>query len=130
MIPFRTVPSRSRGTAVRGRAWRERRRLCGMLLSYRSLTRDLTMERTRLSSKGQVILPKRIREAQSWQPGTEFIVESSKDGVLLRPIAVFPRTAIDDVAGCLASKRKAAGSSQMRKAIEVEVRRRHDRGRY
>ena len=33
------------------------------------------METTRLSSKGQLVLPKAIREADHWGEGTEFSVE-------------------------------------------------------
>ena len=39
------------------------------------------METTRLSSKGQVILPKSIRASHKWEPGVEFAVEDTPDGV-------------------------------------------------
>jgi AbrB family looped-hinge helix DNA binding protein len=32
------------------------------------------METTRLSTKGQIILPKGIRVSRAWGPGTEFTV--------------------------------------------------------
>ncbi len=60
----------------------------------------------------------------------EFTVEATADGVLLRPAARFPESQIDDVAGCLRSRRKPATLGQMRAAIGREVRRRHDRDRY
>src|SRR3989304_3422712 len=41
------------------------------------------METTKLSSKGQVILPRSVRDAHNWPPGTEFAVEAAGDGVLL-----------------------------------------------
>jgi len=88
------------------------------------------METTRLSTKGQIILPKAVRTSRAWGPGTEFIVEETGDGILLRPAATFPETAVDDVAGCLRSKRKSTTSAQMDAAIGREVLRRHDRGRY
>jgi len=88
------------------------------------------METTRLSTKGQIILPKGIRVARAWGPGTEFTVEETGDGVLLRPAARFPETDLDAVAGCLRSKRKSKTTAQMRAAIDREVARRHDRGRY
>ena len=37
---------------------------------------------------------------------------------------------LDEVAGCLRSKRKSKTSAQMRNAVGREVIRRHDRGRY
>jgi AbrB family looped-hinge helix DNA binding protein len=85
---------------------------------------------TRLSTKGQVILPKDIRVARAWAPGTEFTVEETGDGVLLRPCANFPETALSEVAGCLRARGAAKTTLQMRAAIGREVRRRHDRGRY
>ena len=88
------------------------------------------METTRLSTKGQIILPKGIRTSHAWTPGTEFTVEETGDGVLLRPAARFPDTKLDDVAGCLRSKRKSKSDAQMKAAISREVMRRDDRGRY
>jgi AbrB family looped-hinge helix DNA binding protein len=88
------------------------------------------MPTTRLSTKGQIILPKNIRDSRSWSPGTEFTVEETGDGLLLRPTGPFPETALDQVAGSLRLKRKAKTPAQMRNATRREVMRRHDRGRY
>jgi hypothetical protein len=41
--------------------------------------RPHAMERTRLSSKGLVTLPKSVRDADQWRPVTEFIVENTAD---------------------------------------------------
>jgi AbrB family looped-hinge helix DNA binding protein len=88
------------------------------------------VETTRLSSKGQIIVPKKIRTAHAWGPGTTFHVEEAGGGILLRPAARFNESDLEEVAGCLRSKRKAATLAEMRTAIEREVSRRHDRGRY
>jgi AbrB family looped-hinge helix DNA binding protein len=88
------------------------------------------METTRLSTKGQIILPKSIRTAKDWGPGTCFTVEETPEGVLLRPAALFPSTTLKDVAGCLPYKGKAKTLAQMNKSIQREVIRRHDSGRY
>ncbi len=88
------------------------------------------METTRLSTKGQIILPKSIRDSRAWGPGTEFTLEESGEGILLRPAARFPQTNIDEVAGCLSSKRKPKTLAEMRAGIKREVKRRHDSGRY
>jgi AbrB family looped-hinge helix DNA binding protein len=88
------------------------------------------MEITRLSTKGQVILPKGIREARSWEPGTEFIVEESGDGILLRPAKRLPVVELDDVAGCLRTSLKAQTPEQMNEAVSQELLRRHNSGRY
>jgi AbrB family looped-hinge helix DNA binding protein len=88
------------------------------------------METTRLSTKGQIILPKGIRTSREWGPGTEFTVEETADGILLRPATGFPETKLEDVAGCLRFKRKRKTPVQMSAAIDREVTRRHARGRY
>lgn len=59
------------------------------------------MSTTRLSSKGQVVLPKELREARGWSTGLEFDVEERPDGVLLKPRSPFPPTTVDDLLGCL-----------------------------
>jgi AbrB family looped-hinge helix DNA binding protein len=88
------------------------------------------METARLSTKGRITLPKAIRISRDWRPGTEFTIEEGGDGVLLRPAIRFPTTDLQEVAGCLRSKRKAKTPAQMRSAIMREALRRHDRGRY
>jgi AbrB family looped-hinge helix DNA binding protein len=90
------------------------------------------MQTTRLSTKGQIILPKPIRESKAWKPGMEFIVEERPEGVLLRPASLFPRTTLDQVVGCLKwkGKPKKLTSKEIQKAIDSEVKRRHDLGRY
>lgn len=88
------------------------------------------MPTTRLSTKGQVILPKSIRSARAWLPGTEFSVEEAADGVLLRPAPLFPPTELDDVAGCLRYQGKAKSLAQMDEAIAKSVKRRYDGHRY
>jgi AbrB family looped-hinge helix DNA binding protein len=88
------------------------------------------METTRLSSKGQIILPKSVRESRHWEPGTEFIVEETPEGVLLRPIKPYKPTRVEDVAGCLKFGGPPKSLQEIESAIEQEVRARHARGRY
>lgn len=66
------------------------------------------MENTTLSSKGQVIIPKPVRESQGWPPGTVFRVEARDGGVLLTPQPLFDPTQADQVAGCLAPPKSRA----------------------
>jgi hypothetical protein len=55
-----------------------------------------------------VQLPDRIRAAHHWQVGTEFLVEETPEGVLLKPLVADTRehNRIEDVAGCLKSCRE------------------------
>lgn len=59
------------------------------------------METTRLSSKGQVIIPKSLRDAHHWEVGQELVAVDVGDGILLKPKKPFEETTIEDVAGCL-----------------------------
>lgn len=81
-------------------------------------------ERTRLSSKGQVVLPRAIRAARNWKPGTELVVEETAEGVLLKPSTPFPPTRIEDVAGMARYKGKRLSLNDMEKAVMTEAARR------
>ena len=85
------------------------------------------METTKLSSKGQVILPRSIRNSQDWPPGTEFAVEAVESGVLLRPLKPFERTTLKEVLGCTGYSGKAKSLADMELAIARGVRERHAR---
>jgi len=88
------------------------------------------LETTKLSSKGQIILPKAVREAHRWQPGTEFTVEDTGDGILLRPARTVAPTRIEDVAGRLRVDGPVRTLEEMETAIDAEMKERRDRGRY
>jgi AbrB family looped-hinge helix DNA binding protein len=88
------------------------------------------METTRLSTKGQVILPKSVRDSRAWPPGTRFAVEETPEGVLLRPLRRLPETRLEDVVGCLKYTGKPKTVSQMKQGIALQIKKRHDSGRY
>ena len=60
------------------------------------------MKIIRMSSKGQVIIPKSLRSAHYWNTGQELVAIDTLNGILLKPKAAFAQTDITDVAGCLA----------------------------
>jgi len=88
------------------------------------------MKTTRISSKGQVVLPKSLRESKKWQSGTELAVEAVDGGLFLRALQPFPGTTIERVFGCLNYKGKPKSVAEMDRAIAKETRRRRGRGRY
>lgn len=88
------------------------------------------MPTTRISSKGQLVLPQAIRERRKWTAGTELIVEDTKEGVLLRPAKLFPATTFEEVEGILQYKGKPKTIEEMDEAIAAEVKARHARGRF
>ncbi len=94
------------------------------------------MEMTKLSTKGQIVLPLRIRNSRAWNTGTEFTVEEMGDGILLRPILARcrPPVSIWSRAACTtkASRKRwrkcgAPLRSRLRSDINSAV---HDRSRY
>jgi len=75
------------------------------------------MNITKLSSKGQVIIPKPLRTSHHWEAGQELVVIDAGDGILLKPKAPFPETEIADAAACLDFKGKAKSLDDMELAI-------------
>ena len=88
------------------------------------------MKAIRFSARGHVTVPKKIGESRSWRPGMEFVIEETKDGVLLRPRPLLPRPTLDQVAGVLKTKGPPKTLAEMDAGIALEVKRRNDRGRY
>ena len=88
------------------------------------------METTRLSSKGQVIIPKGFRTSHHWLTGLELQVIETGDGVLLKPRAPFPETTIDQVAGMLKREgQKTFTDAEIKEGLKKSIRRKwHARG--
>ncbi|HEY5410935.1 MAG TPA: AbrB/MazE/SpoVT family DNA-binding domain-containing protein [Caulobacteraceae bacterium] len=80
--------------------------------------------KTRVSTKGQVILPKPIREQRNWPVGTELVVENTEAGVLLRAAPAFEPSSIGQVFGMLRRPGRALTIEEMDAALEEEARRR------
>lgn len=86
---------------------------------------------TTISTKGQVILPKAIRDQIGWDAGTRLVVEHTADGVLLKPLTTaFAQTRPEDVFGSLSYKGKPKSVEDMAAGIAAEAKRRYTRGRY
>jgi AbrB family looped-hinge helix DNA binding protein len=83
------------------------------------------METIRLSSKGQVIIPKSVRNHYQWAPGQELQVLDTDDGVLLRTRKPFEETALADVAGILAYRGKPKTLDDMAAAIRHGIEHKH-----
>ena len=82
------------------------------------------MATTRLSTKGQVIIPKAIRDQTNWQPGAELEVMARDGGVFLAPKAARKRYTLDDLIGCLPYKGPPKTLEDMERGIEEGVRER------
>ncbi len=82
---------------------------------------------TTVSTKGQVILPKTIRQHRDWGAGTRLTVEETADGVLLKRAPAFAPTTSEDVFGMLPLSGKPKTLEEMDEAILAEAHRHHDR---
>jgi AbrB family looped-hinge helix DNA binding protein len=83
---------------------------------------------TIISTKGQVILPKAIRQQRRWGAGTRLVVEDTPEGVLLKPVPLFPATKPKDVFASLPPRGAPKSLEEMEAGIAAEARRRHARG--
>ncbi len=82
---------------------------------------------TTVSTKGQVILPKAIRDRRDWEAGTRLIVEETPDGVLLKRAPAFAPTRPEDVFAMLPFAGEPKSLEDMEAGVLAEARRRHDR---
>ena len=79
---------------------------------------------TTVSSKGQVILPKAIRDEKRWAAGTQLIVENTPEGVLLKSQPIFSPTALEAVFGSLKPTGPALAIEDMNAVMAEEANRR------
>ena len=83
--------------------------------------------KTRVSTKGQVILPKAVRDKRNWRAGTELNIEETPEGVLLTAARPLSPTNFEDVFGCLGPVDRTISDEDMREAVLAEARRRYAR---
>jgi len=91
-------------------------------LSYIGLTsvlptKEVNMETTRLSNKGQIVIPKQVRSAHGWEPGLQFIVEDTGDGIKLKPMIPYLETKADELLGCVGYQGPKKSLKEMEAAI-------------
>ena len=68
---------------------------------------------TRMSSKGQVVIPKSVRKRLGLKAGSEFVVVAGDNAVVLRPITEPDMSQFDEL---LAQARRQARRAGLRKA--------------
>jgi len=67
---------------------------------------------TRLSSKGQVVIPENIRKKLQLKAGAQFVVVGDKDVVILKNITA---PSMDEFDGLIAKARKSAKNAGLKK---------------
>jgi AbrB family looped-hinge helix DNA binding protein len=77
------------------------------------------MPTTTLSSKGQVIIPKTLRVAKRWGPGTQLEVHDIPEGVLLRPATLREKAGL--AAGLAAIRQRVAYAGPVVSLAEMDA---------
>ena len=82
---------------------------------------------TLLSTKGQVVIPKELRDARHWHAGMSLMVELCPHGVLLRPATsqLFAPTSLDAVMGSVNRRGSALSPHAIEQALLADVKRGH-----
>ncbi|MFM9970057.1 MAG: AbrB/MazE/SpoVT family DNA-binding domain-containing protein [Burkholderiales bacterium] len=75
------------------------------------------METVKVSTKGEIVIPKALREAVNIHAGTELIISTITDGLKLTPAIQIKPTKVEDGLGLLAKPGR-------KKLSEAEVKRR------
>ena len=77
---------------------------------------------TKMSSKGQVVIPEEIREQLGLVPGTQFVVVGDRDVVILKALALPSLSEFDGLIGEARRQAKQAKMkrSDIQKALQAE----------
>jgi AbrB family looped-hinge helix DNA binding protein len=81
-----------------------------------------TFATVRLSSKGQLVIPRKLREKLHWEPGIELDIVLTNRGVTIHPPRTTAGKRLEDFRGCL----QHAGSRIPDKALQSPVDYRRD----
>lgn len=68
-----------------------------------------TPSTTKMSSKGQVVIPEAIRKRLGLEPGDQFVVVAGEDAVILKTIAVPTMDEFDELLGKARKQARRAG---------------------
>jgi len=82
------------------------------------------MTKARLSTKGQLVIPKEMRERHGWPPGTELEVVDQGTHLLILSAAAPPVTEVENLVGCTGYSGPRRSLQQMEDAVREEARRR------
>jgi len=94
----------------------------GLIFLHKSyLLRMQSVETTKISSKGQVVIPKSLRVAHRWETGQELVVVDVGDGILFKPKSPFKETRISEVASSLRFCGKPKSLDDMDSAIRKGI---------
>ena len=79
------------------------------------------METVKLSSKGQFILPKSIRDRHHWEAGTEFVIIDRGAELVIKPTKVFSPTELEPPNTPSVYRGKPLSLEDMERAVLAEA---------
>lgn len=79
---------------------------------------------TCISTRGQVVLPKAVRDRRGWGSGVELVVEERPEGVLLRSTDKETPSRMEDVFGRLGPADRVVSIDEINQAVLEEAARR------
>lgn len=84
-----------------------------------------------MSSKGQIVIPKAMRDSHHLQPGVEFLVIEEGNSLRLMPIANVKQTTVDEVGGILhRAGRVPMSDDDMQSALRAKAKANNDATRH
>jgi AbrB family looped-hinge helix DNA binding protein len=78
---------------------------------------------TTMSSKGQIVIPRQIRQNHGWQPGVSFTITEKDNSLILVQVSTKKTTKLKDVIGCAGYQGKKKSFAQMDTGILEEAKR-------
>lgn len=90
--------------------------------TYFTRNKTHTMDTATLSVKGQIVIPKRLRQTAQVSFGDEFAISFSNGEIRLRPLHSKKQSALELVAGCMARPQRAMmGDAETKVAIKAKL---------
>jgi AbrB family looped-hinge helix DNA binding protein len=100
----------------------------GKILNLQVWLEADAMQTTSVSSKGQIIIPKALREAHRWHAGTRLEIQHTAEGLLLRPVVETTRVplaaGLEAIRARIAYKGPSVSIEDMHSAVVHEAKRR------
>jgi AbrB family looped-hinge helix DNA binding protein len=87
------------------------------------------MTSAKLSTKGQIVIPKELRDARKWSAGMDIDVIDTPEGILLKLRTPPKRYTLDDVIGIAKHNGPRVSEEEMREAIAEGAVARYERSR-
>lgn len=75
----------------------------------------------KLSSKGQLVIPKEIRDELQWEAGAELTLVSSPSGVTLKAVSKKTGRSLTDLIGMLKSGKRTVSIEKLCKPVDYRA---------